>query len=444
MTLTEATFWTKKVGVIVLVVIGVFVVIAIIVTSKSNKPLPAEYITANYACTDKKEDFLAEKLVIPSLEVNSDSESVFELKTDSGKVNDLSALRIINVHSYKTRTQQLDNQLKAKNIATRLGFNPDAIYRKGTTDYIWTESINSRSLDIDATTLNFSMITNSSYIREVAKESPLPSINEAISLAKNLVRQVGILGSDYNYDSAGNITTHLIDINPDGTYSEAPSLAEAELIKVDFQKTRSMISIKENIANSQAMITALNKQLTEPVEEEIIVNSERVLVSNYSTLVTYQNPNSSHISIYVGPEDPNSEVLKNIYRIDFLYWQLNTESCGTYELLSPSYALEKVQEGMGSLVYLNEKNGDEIATYQPKSVKKYTIYDVNIAYYEPDTQPSFLQPIYIISGETTFKDESKGEFHIFFPAINYVIVQDKVELPETPIEDSSNDSPFGL
>ena len=439
MTLTEAAFWTKRLAIILGVVGLILFVIILILTSVAKDPLPPEYLTANYACTDTKEDFLLDRLEISSLKVNSDSENIFELQTDTGKVNSLSSLEIINVHKYKVKEQQLDNQLKAKEIASALGFNSEKIYRKGTTDYIWTNSTNSRSLDINASTLNFVMTTSSSYIREIAKIADLPTENEAIAYAKNTVRRLGILGSDYNYNDSGNINTFLIDINPDGTFSEAPSLAEAELIKVDFQKTRPMISVKDTTENSTAITRALNDNLGDPEEDEIIINDERVKVYNYSTIVTYTNPSSSNISVYIGPEDEETKILPYVYKIDFTYWPLETESCGTYELVSPTYALEKVQAGEGSLVYLNDKNGDEIDDYQPRSINKYIIYDIAIAYYEPTTtQPLFLQPIYVISGEAIFKNDTRGEFHIFYPAINYDIVQDKVEtVEETTTENSS-------
>jgi hypothetical protein len=444
MTLTEAAFWTKKVGVVVAVLASIFVILAIILTSINQQNLPPEYLTANYACTETKEEFLENKLEIPSLEVNSDSENIFELQTDTGKVDTLSNLDIINIYKYKEKIQQLDSQLQAKEIASALGFNPDNIHRVGTTGYVWNNSVNKRSLEITARTLNFTMTTQSSYVRDVSKENPIPSENEAIALAKNTIRSLGILGSDYNYNEPGNISTHLIDVNPDGTYSEAASLAEAELIKVDLHKTKPMISIKESVTNSEAIINSLNNDIGQAEEDEIIVNDQRVKVYNYSALITYQDPNSSNISVYVGPEDPNNEDKSNIYRIEFAYWQLEQESCGTYELVSPTYALEKVQNGEGSLVYLNEKNGDEIEEYQPRTVKKYVIYDIDLAYYEPINEPMFLQPIYIITGESIFKDDTRGEFHIFYPAINYEIVQDKQESPQEPTEQENSNGMFGL
>lgn len=442
MTLTEAAFWTKRLGIIAGIAVVVFGIIAVILTAARQAQLPPEYLTASYACTDTREEFIKYKLEIPSLEVNSDSENIFEIQTDTGKVNDLSTLRIIDVHKYKDKVQQTDNQLKAKEIASALGFDPEKIFRKGTTDYIWTNGSISRSLNVNARDLNFIMTTNSSYIRGILASSPLPSETEAISLAKNAIRGLRIVQDDYDYTDSDTITTHLIDINPDGTYSEAFSPAEAELIKVDFHKKKPMVTIRETVENSQVMINTLNNNIGQGKEIYIVYNGEKIKAYNYSAFVTYQNPSSSNISVYVGPEDRDANRLPNIYRIEFTYWPLEAVSCGTYELVSPMYALEKVQAGDGSLVYLNDKNGDEIVEYQPRSVNKYIIYDIDIAYYEPIGQPIYLQPIYVITGEVVFKNEERGEFHIFYPAINYDIVTDKVEIQQAPVQESGGK--FGI
>jgi hypothetical protein len=443
MTLTEAAFWTKRLMVVAGVAAVVFGIIAVILTNANQSVLPVQYLEANYSCTDTAEEFLKYRLEIPSLEVNSGSENVFEVQTDTGRVNDLSTLKIIDVHKYKDKIQQLDNQLKAKEIAAALGFQPDKIYRKGTTDYIWTNGSIGRSLDINARNLNFIMTTNSSYIREKNKEVSLPTENEAISIAKQAIRGLRIVEDDYNYNDPSAIVTHNIDINPDGSFSEALSLSDAELIKVDFHKKKPMITIPSNIANYQVMVNTLNNRIGQGEEEEMLINGQKITVHNYSTVVTYQDPRESNISVYVGPDDKEADVLEEVYIIEFTYWPLETVSCGTYELISPTTALERVQAGEGSLVYLNDKNGDEIEDYQLRTVKKYIIFNIDIAYYEPIGQPTYLQPIYVITGETVFDNDLRGEFHIFYPAINYDLVTDKVVLPEQPTEDP-NESPFGI
>ena len=436
MTLTEAAFWTKRVGVILMVMVGIFLIFAIIVTTRSNAPLPPEYLEANYACTEKKEDFLAHRLEIPSLELAADSEQVFDVKTETGKVNSLSDIKIINVHSYKESLQLLSNQNVAKSLASDLGFDPEAIFRRGTTDYIWTSNVNKRSLTVDAKTLNFELTTEPAYIREVAREQSVPTESQAKTIAINALRRLNVLGSDFDLSDSTLVTTQYVDINPDGSFSQTTNLGDAELIKVNFKRLRPMVSIKENIVGSEAMVRSLNNLMGEATEDTVIINDTRIKIFNYSTLIVHTNPVSSNVVVYVGPEDPNSEAFNNIYKIELRYWQLNSEHCGTYELISPAAAIEGVQNGDGSLVYLNEKGGDEIRPYQPKSVRKFTIFYIELVYYEPVNQPFFLQPVYLIGGDALFQNGTTGEFHFYYPAINYDIVQDKIEQVAPEIDES--------
>jgi hypothetical protein len=144
MTLTEAAFWTKRFGIIVIVSVGVFLLLFNGTFSSKSTTLPPEYLTANYACTELKEDFLEHKLEIPALELKADSEMIFELQTDSGKVGNLPT--IVNVYRYSNLGQSLNSQAEAKILAKKMGFDPERIVRQGTTDYIWVNNDSKRSL----------------------------------------------------------------------------------------------------------------------------------------------------------------------------------------------------------------------------------------------------------------------------------------------------------
>jgi hypothetical protein len=93
-----------------------------------------------------------------------------------------------------------------------------------------------------------------------------------------------------------------------------------------------------------------------------------------------------------------------------------------------------VQNGEGSLVYLNEKNGDDVVPYSPKKVTKFTIYGITLGYYEPSTEVEFLQPIYIIRGEATLDSGIIGTVYFYVPAIDYDAVKDKV-VEEEPVQE---------
>lgn len=75
MTLTEAAFWTKRFGVIAAGAFGIFLIVVLILSLKSESAMLPQYLTANYACTDKREDFISQKTIntftIPSRRIRN-------------------------------------------------------------------------------------------------------------------------------------------------------------------------------------------------------------------------------------------------------------------------------------------------------------------------------------------------------------------------------------
>ncbi len=420
MTLTEAAFWTKRFGVILAGTIVIFAIVVLIITTSSKQTMLEQYMTANYACTDTKEVFLKNKLSIPSLQLASGTNMYFELQTDSGKVDTLP--NIINVYAFDNPTQSLSSQADAKVLAKKLDFEPDTIVRNGTESYTWTDS--NRTLTVLAKNLNFKMTTKPAYIKKIAQSAVIPSEQEAKSIATNFLRSLGFTTEDY---ANGTPTTTLIDINADGSFSQASSLSEAELVRVDFQRNKSMVTIPSNVVNATSMIASLKKTLGEPTTESVTVNDKRVDVFTFNTSVTFLNPNVPNISVYIGATaEKSSNTISSVYQIDYTYWPIETSACGTYELITPEAAIEKVQSGEGSLVYLNDTKGDDVVDYTPRKVKKFTILYVNITYYESKEEQSFLQPVYVVSGEAIFSNDTKGVFDFYYPAIDYDNVQNKI------------------
>ncbi len=438
MTLTEAAFWTKRFGGIALVAGIVFIIVILIITLQPKQSMPSQYLTANYACTEKREEFLENRLEIPSLELASGSEMVFEINTDSGKIDSLP--QIINVYKFDNPTQSLTAQAGAKILANKMGFNPDSIIRNGARSYVWEDIASKRVLEVEAKNLNFSLKTDSDYIREVSETGSLPTDQEAKITAATALRTLGLYTEDY---AAGTPRYTYININPDGSFSKALSASEAELIRVDFVRNKSMITIQANLVGADDMVKTLTKRMgTEPTTTKEIINDERVDIYTFDTLVALPNSQNSNISVYVGVENKDKDLdlpMPSIYQIDYKYWPIETQACGTYELISPQYAIEMVQSGKGSLAYLYEKDGDYVSEYIPENVKKFIVnQDIYIVYYESYDELEYLQPVYLISGEVIFSDDTKGTFDIYYPAINYDIVQDKIDLPEPEIEKSNS------
>ena len=86
MTLTEASFWTKRLGVIALGALIIVVIIILVIVMNSNiEVVMPQYLEPNFACTQHKEEFLENKLQIPSLQFADGTELSFDIKTDTGK-----------------------------------------------------------------------------------------------------------------------------------------------------------------------------------------------------------------------------------------------------------------------------------------------------------------------------------------------------------------------
>ncbi len=437
MTLTEAAFWTKRFGVIALGAFFIFTVIVLILTLQGGEIAIPKYQTANYACTQTRDEFLEHKLEIPSLQLAQGSEMLFQIDTDTGKIED-SLPDIINVYRFNNPTQSITSQADAKVIAQKLGFNPDTIMRRSAESYVWVNNELDTTLEIQAKNLNFRFKTDAARIREAVKESALPSEQEAKNYAAGILRTLGMYPEDY---SKGDHRTTYIKVNPDGSFRKASAPADADLIKVDFVRSKSMITIESNIVGAERVVQTLSRKIEEPpIIETPTVNDKQIEVYTFNTLVSFPQTQRSNITVYVGAA--NGEIqdstMKYIYQIDYTFWPIEVEACGTYELISPQLAIEKIQNGQGSLVYLYETNGDDVVEYTPKKVKKFHIFDVFIVYYEDRTELEYLQPVYVVSGEAIFDNDTKGLFDFFYPAINYDIVQNKIELPQPEIKPESN------
>lgn len=428
MTLTEAAFWTKRFGVIVLGFLGILIIIIFIIFIPGTSDPPEKYITPTCSCTEKKNEFLESMLTIPSLELLPESNPAYDVQTPSGTLE--YGVDAVEVYKYTDLGQPIDSQAQAKILAKKLGFEPDNMYRKGTVAYRWNDNLTKRSLTVTARDLNFTFSTDASKIREIRKNNDLPSRNEAISMAMNALRSLGILDQAYTQTTP---LAYEIEINPDGSYSQADSLGNAELIRVDFYRKIPMVSIRKDYVNAERMIKSLTKEDLTYEIGSVSTDDGRIEVYNFERLITNQDPNKSNISVYIGPKNEDAKILPNIYQIDYLTWDLEPESCGTYPLISPAVAEEKIKNGEGSIVFINYGD-DEVQEYTPQDVKIFTITDVTLTYYEGLIEQLYLQPVYLYSGTAELSNSDRVDFFIYYPAISYESLTDKVEVEEPEIK----------
>lgn len=432
MTLTEAAFWTKRFGVIALGVLLILILLVFALTWKGPTKPPQQYVTANFACTEKREDFLEKnKLEIPSLALAGGSEMYFEISTDTGKINKLP--QIVNVYQYNNPTQVWDARSRAESLAKKMGFESDKLSRGREGYYEWTNTAASKTLSVNAKNQNFVMKSDALYAKKVTEAGTVPSEQEAKSKARNALNSLSLLNSDLS-DSAEVV---YITINPDGSFSRALSASEAHLVKVNFFRDKSLVTIRSDLVGAKDMVASFEKTMGEKATKTTTtVNDKKIEMSTFNTRIVLPQSQNSNISVYVGINDKSQKgTFAQIYQIEYTYWPLSVEPCGTYELVDPKDALEKIQNGEGSIAYLYDADGDDISPYSPRAVKKFIVnQDIKIYYYEAPHEQEFLQPVYVLSGEAIFAGDVRGKFDIYYPAIDYGLVQDKIVLPEPKVQ----------
>lgn len=444
MTLTEASFWTRRFGVIVLVVIFIMgITLSILFWPKKVKP-PEEYLIPNYACTNTKEEFLEKAVLdIPSLKIDPASEALFTVNTDTGKVNTLPS--VINVYKYDIQTQSSQALFEAQNIAAKLGFEKENVIGDDKDVYMWRDPVNKRRLTVYKRNMNFKLETDVEQIRTASNlyGGSLPDEMTAKTRARNILNSLGVLDDTMQNTTEDSIGITFIRIDSDGTYRKAASLSQADLIRVNFRREKSMITISSNLVGAEEMVKEMIKAVgKEPTKVATTINDKKVDIYTFDALVTLPRIQDTNISVYIGPENTESNLqsnLKSLYQIDFTYWPIYPDSCGTYPLITTQAALDKVMGGEGKLVYLYERDGDFVSEYMQKNVKKFTITEnVRIVYYETPEEQEYLIPVYLFSGEAEFADGIMGEFDIYYPAIDYDNIQDKrISAPPPEIEEKS-------
>lgn len=424
MTLTEAAFWTKRFGVIALGVLTILILAVLILTYEGPTTPPQQYLEANFACTKTKDEFLSSNILkIPSLELAEGSEMYFEIGTDTGKINKLP--NIVNVYKYNNPTQPWDSRSRSTSLATKMGFEASRISRDREGYYEWTNQAARKTLSVDAKNQNFVMKSDPLYARTIASSGTVPTEQVAKSQARNALSSLGLLNDDFSED----VNIVYIKINPDGSFSKALSASEAHLVKVDFSRYKSLISIRSDLVGAESMVSEFEKStgLVSTTESRII-DDKKIDTSTFNTRIVLPKSQDSNVSVYVGIKDETQKgSFASIYQIDYTYWPLSVESCGTYELISAETALNEIQNGKGSIAYLFNADGDDISEYSPRSVKKFIVNeDLKLYYYETPYEQEFLQPIYVLSGEAIFEGDIRGRFDIYYPAIAYDMVQDEI------------------
>lgn len=430
MTLTEAAQLTKKsvyfVGIPLAVIILGWMVFQ---GFRPPSDLPEKYITPDYLC--ELNDFGVEPFTLSSLELET-TNTTFTVETTSGAIPDLP--EVVNVFEYNHPGESLLALQESQLIAEKLKFDKENYTRRSASEYEFQDIYTHRNLVVETGNLNFHLDTDFTNPNVDTYSDRLPSEESAKDIATSFLQKHSFLTQDYKN---GYQRTYLIDVTANGELREAPSLSEADLVRVDFFRYKDLITIDPELVGTSEIGATLQQELEQEDTTTVERDSESVEVKKYTTDIMNDSPIFGNISVYLGGTETENTSEHEVFKIDYINWLISNEPCGTYQLITPQEAVRQVQEGEASLVYLAKKNADRIAPYEIKDVANMTILEVDIAYLDRSIKMDYLQPIFVIRGEAEFQDGDYGEFYYYVPAIDYENIPDEVtpRLPEETQKD---------
>jgi hypothetical protein len=430
MTLTEAAALTKKsVYFIGGPVVTIFIIWIILGILNPPQRLPEKYITPDYMCGPLPQ------FEMKALPQKSSSAKISIETSSSGAVPEL--VEVVNVFEYDHPGQSLLALEKSQVYAERLDFNPDDYERISTTEYKWEDSKTSRSLTIETGNLNMHLQTDFTDPDVDTFSQTLPSTSQAKTAATDFLRKNNLLTDDL---LSADQEAYLIQITASGEMREAPSLGEADLIRVDFFRTKSLITVDPKYIKADEFGPTIQDKLEE--EEATTIRPEEgqevKRVKKINTKVVNDNPIFGNVSVYVGGKDESHTGEYKIFKMDHINWPIAKLACGTYKLISPEEAVRQVQDGNATLAHLAKKNSDRIKPYEAQAVNSMTIFEVDIVYLDKQEKQQFLQPIYMIEGEAIFEDSTKGVFTYYVPAIDYGSIPEDAGKKQPQEEENSS------
>lgn len=326
-------------------------------------------------------------LKIESLAINSSNPPTYVLNlTDSN----LNFPNFMYVYETKQSTPSINNESAAKQIATNLGFEPDAYVKENSATFKYTDLDKLRQFTINVVNKNFVLFTSLNRIASEKSDSESIKGEDAISIAKRFLLSNNILLAN-ELDNAvyRNIPTSIF---ADSYQEQATFSNDVKLQKV-----------------------IINRVLQSPIG-----------LRNVYFPILNEAPDDSNIYLIVGQEERNNN--------DYLIAEakvdkdlINYESRSPYPLSDPLQIWEqRIKRGQAPITQLTLRSADHYKKYDnslPLTIQEVEIREIELTYFESRENQGYIQPIYVYSGRfellnTASGDINSGTIVIYYPAVS--------------------------
>lgn len=289
-------------------------------------------------------------LVFPVQTASPSSPLIYHLETIQGSIP--SASDTANIYFMPKEASNLLAVTDAQTFAKKLNFDTKPIQETGSkTVYRFDDpTLPLRHLWYDIISKNFIIKYNYAQDAGIFLEKNIPNPQTAIKEASNFMKTHSLLKDDF-VDGSQEVIYLKFSGN---TLVETTSQSQADAVRVNFYR--------HNVANTK-VVTA--------------------------------TPGKALISFVIsGAKDTR----KRIVEITYTYWPLENETYATYGLISGTQAFEALQSGYGYIV--SYPLGSTVAT----------IRNVTLAYYDAVEPQTYMQPIFVFTGDNGFM--------AYVPAVN--------------------------
>ncbi len=312
-------------------------------------------------------------LSIPSLKLAEGATPTFSVDTPTGRLPSFSGLMPV----YKVITPGVTQKYEENAIAlaSKLGFA--GVHSSiSSSAFSWKNEELGTVLKMNVVTRNFSIESDWKTLKDKIQIATCPYPSEAKNVAIEFFESAGLTLEDYD-----TLTTKLA--RTDGSnLIETSSVSESQFTIVDFFR-----SIKPG---------------------------------EYPYKILGPNPKRGMIELVISGKktDQNRPEDTSFVGGRYMFREIDKKNFSTYPVKSVEAAYQELSEGKGSITYLKPGNEDFFATYTPIKPSSIKIREIYIAYFEPETLPQYLQPIFVFEGKAFSNEGKEGEYIAYVPALS--------------------------
>ncbi|WKZ23876.1 MAG: hypothetical protein QY312_03900 [Candidatus Dojkabacteria bacterium] len=407
MTLTETVFWTKAaskfVGVfVVLIIVGYYAYLYVISITRT----PDQVFRADFRCGE-----------LPKVEIEAQESTEFGnasiqvVALGPSLPNDRVPL-ITYVYKIDVKGETFETRDLAYSLARDFNIRTDVQHAAGSTIYQWKDPAKRSTLTVNTDTLHFSYIREDAVLPAVPNLQLPATVFRAPEYAGNYLRALGLYTNDFAKGKSFAYPVTMVNGQP----VLAKSLDVAQLIRVDFQKVnyslvydRAVLSPTFDAARGIDFVGFIDLMKKKGEDNPAYIKFESRRVS--------RTPETANVQIYIRSQGGHPS--DGIQQLHYNNWKVEEVPCGTYPIIRPADAISKISQGEGTIVYAIEKGGDPLQPRTSAPLKEINLYNLELAYYEPNRIQPYLQPIYVASGEVVFENGARGDIALYVPAIDY-------------------------